>query len=125
MRGFGELEAAVMERLWSRAEPTTVREILTDLNLNQQRQLAYTTVLTVMENLHRKGWLRRQPAGRANRYSPIGTREQYVAGLMGGALDDSSDRAEALMHFVGGMTLADAAALRRALNAYQRKISGG
>lgn len=123
MRGFGELEAAVMERLWRRAEPATVREILTDLN--QQRRLAYTTVLTVMENLHRKGWLRRQPAGRANRYSPVTTREQYVAGLMGEALDDSSDRAEALMHFVGGMTLADAAALRSALNAYERKISGG
>jgi predicted transcriptional regulator len=120
MRGFGELEAAIMDRLWSRGEPSTVREVLTDL----QRNIAYTTVLTVMDNLYRKGWLRREPAGRANRYSPVNTREQYVAQIMGRALDDSGDRAEALMHFVGRMTRDDAAALRSALSAYEQKIIG-
>jgi hypothetical protein len=39
------------------------------------------------------------------------------------ALDDSGDRAQALMHFVGRMTLDEAAALRRALRAYERKLA--
>ncbi|MCW2641987.1 MAG: CopY family transcriptional regulator [Dactylosporangium sp.] len=122
VRGFGELEAVIMDRLWARGEPATVREVLTDLR--QHREIAYTTVLTVMENLHKKGVLRREPAGRANRYVPMKSREQYVAQMMGQALEDSGDRAEALMHFVGRMTLDDAAALRSALSAYERKIAG-
>jgi predicted transcriptional regulator len=122
MRGFGDLEAVVMERLWARAEPATVREVLTDLR--QHREIAYTTVMTVMDNLYRKGWLHREMAGRAYRYSPVATREQYGAQVMRQALDDSGDRAEALMHFVGRMTLEEAAALRAALKAYERKLSG-
>jgi predicted transcriptional regulator len=122
VRGLGELEAVIMDRLWTRGEPATVREILTDLQ--RQREIAYTTVLTVMENLHRKGVLRREPAGRANRYAPHRNRGQYVAQLMGQILDESDDRAEALRHFVGRMTLDDAAALRSALSAYERKIAG-
>jgi predicted transcriptional regulator len=122
MRGFGELEAAIMDRLWSRAEAATVRDLLPELR--ERREIAYTTVLTVMDNLYRKGWLRRESAGRANRYAPVITREEYVAQLMGDALADSGDRAQALLHFVGQMTLDDAAALRNALTAYERKIAG-
>ncbi len=43
-----------------------VREMVEDLH--NDRALAYTTVMTVMENLHRKGWLRRERDGRAWRY---------------------------------------------------------
>ena len=53
MRRFGELEAVIMERLWEQRRPTLVREIVDDLR--DDRPLAYTTVMTVMENLHRKG----------------------------------------------------------------------
>jgi predicted transcriptional regulator len=105
-----------------RTEPATVREVLTDLR--QHREIAYTTVLTVMDNLYRKGWLRREPAGRAFRYVPVAGREQYVAQVMRQVLDDSADRAVALTHFVGRMTLDEAAALRAALTAYERKIAG-
>lgn len=123
MRGFGELEAAVMQRLWDRATPATVRDVHTELV--RQRELAYTTVLTVMDKLFRKGWLTREPQGRAHVYRPAVSREQYVAGLMREALTDSGDRAQALLHFVGQMTLDEAAALRQALTSYERKISGG
>ncbi len=122
MRGFGELEAAIMERLWARGEPTTVRQVLTDLR--QRREIAYTTVLTVMDNLYKKGWLYRDTGGRAYRYTPVSTREEYGAQIMRQALDYSGDRNEALMHFVGRMTLEEAAALRNALRAYEREISG-
>lgn len=122
MRGFGDLEAAVMERLWDRAEPSTVRDVLTDIN--RERDLAYTTVLTVMEKLYRKGWLKREPHGRAHVYRPTASREQYVAGQMREALTDTDNPEQALVYLVGQMTLDQAAALRAALDSYERKISG-
>jgi len=53
MRQLGELEAVIMDRLWEWGRPALVREVLDDLR--KDRPLAYTTVMTVMENLHRKG----------------------------------------------------------------------
>ena len=88
LRGFGELEAAIMDRLWARGEPATVREVLADLR--GDRELAYNTVLTVMDNLFKKGWLRRERAGRAHRYAPVTSREGYGARLMRDALDASA-----------------------------------
>ena len=72
MRQFGELEAVIMDRLWEWGRPALVREVVDDLS--RDRSIAYTTVMTVMENLHRKGWLRRQRDGRAWRYEPTGSR---------------------------------------------------
>jgi predicted transcriptional regulator len=122
VRGFGDLEAAVMEHLWARPDAATVREVHTDLT--RDRELAYTTVLTVMEKLYRKKYLRRAPQGRAHTYQPVISREEYVARLMREALTDSEDRAQALLHFVGQMTLDEAAALRQALRSYERRIAG-
>ena len=122
MQGFGDLEAAVMELLWDRSEPATVREALSELRWH--RELAYTTVLTVMDTLFRKGRLTREPAGRAYRYRPAISRAEYVAQTMHDVLVDSGDRAEALLRFVGRMTLDEAAALRAALDSYERKIAG-
>ncbi|WP_432974135.1 BlaI/MecI/CopY family transcriptional regulator [Dactylosporangium sp. CA-233914] len=119
---FGELQAAVMRQLWAADGPVTARYVHTALS--EERDLAYTTVQTVMDKLHRKGWLRRQPHGRAHLYQPVATREQHGAGLMREALTDSGDREQALLHFVGQMTLEEAAALRAALSTYERKIAG-
>jgi predicted transcriptional regulator len=115
MRQFGELEAVIMDRLWERERPALVREIVDDLQ--GDRPLAYTTVMTVMENLHRKGWLRRERDGRAWRYEPTGSRSGYTAGLMNEALGTTPDRRTALAHFVLQMSPQDAAALRQALDA--------
>ncbi|GAA1897299.1 BlaI/MecI/CopY family transcriptional regulator [Asanoa iriomotensis] len=112
MRGFGELEAAVMDRLWARAAPTTVREIWTDLSA---RDLAYNTVLTVVDNLHRKGWLRRERAGRAYRYEPLSSRGEYGARLMRDAMAESGDPASALAGFVRELSPEEAAELLRVL----------
>ena len=80
------------------------------------RALAYTTVMTVMENLYRKGWLRRHRDGRAWRYEPTGSRSGYTASLMSDALDTSTDRRTALAHFVLQMSPHDAALLQQALD---------
>ena len=114
MRRFGELEAVIMDRLWEWGRPALVREVVDDLH--GDRPLAYTTVMTVMENLHRKGWLRRDRDGRAWRYEPTGSRSGYTASLMSDALDTSADRRNALAHFVLQMSPHDAALLQQALD---------
>src|SRR5947209_11416979 len=113
MRQFGELEAVIMDRLWEWGRPALVREVVDDLS--RDRSIAYTTVMTVMENLHRKGWLRRQRDGRAWRYEPTGSRSGYTAALMSEALATNPDRRTALAHFVLQMSPHDAALLREAL----------
>jgi predicted transcriptional regulator len=113
MRRFGELEAVIMERLWERGRPTLVREIVDELH--GDRPLAYTTVMTVMDNLYRKGWLRRERDGRAWRYEPTGSWSGYTAALMNDALATSPDRRTALTHFALQMSPHDAAVLREAL----------
>ncbi|HTJ35439.1 MAG TPA: BlaI/MecI/CopY family transcriptional regulator [Dactylosporangium sp.] len=122
VQGLGDLEAALMELLWERGTATTVREAMSQLQWH--RELAYTTVMTVLDNLHRKGWLTREPHGRAYRYSPAMSRDHYVAQAMHDALVDSGDRLEALTAFVGKMTLDEAVALRDALAGYERRIGG-
>ena len=113
MRRFGELEAVIMQHLWDRDEPATVRDLVHELR--ETRDIAYTTVMTVMDNLHRKGWLHRVQQGRAYLYNPVAGREQYVAMVMREALNGSDDPELALQHFVGTITPAEAAALRQAL----------
>ena len=115
MRRFGELEAAIMDRLWELNEPATVRTVLE--SLRPQRALAYTTVMTVMDNLHRKEWLTRVRVGRAFVYQPAASRQEYSAGLMAQALDTSSDRTATLMHFFSTLDTAETALLRDALQA--------
>src|SRR6201987_4154913 len=123
MRRFGELEAVIMDRLWEQGRPMLVREMVEALH--GQRPLAYTTVMTVMENLHRKGWLRRERDGRAWRYEPTGSRSGYTAALMNDALGTSTDRGTGVGHFALQMSPHDAAVLREALDRALREPEGG
>ena len=111
MRGFGELEAVVMSHLWDSGTRCTVREVFE--RLGQERQIAYTTVLSTMDNLHRKGWLARERQGKAFLYWPTLTREQYGARLMRDALDVGGDPSLVLSHFIEQMNGEETAALRR------------
>lgn len=121
MRGFGELESKIMEHLWARSAPATVRDILEELRT--ERVIAYTTVMTVMDNLHRKGWLQRERDGRAYRYQPVSSREHYVAELMRDALTASTDHAATLVHFTERLSADESLALRAALRKLSRRQS--
>ena len=123
MRRFGELEAVIMDRLWDWGRPVLVREVVDDLR--DERGLAYTTVMTVMENLYRKGWLRRERDGRAWRYEPTGSRSGYTAALMNDALATSADHRTALAHFALQISPHDAALLREALDRALGKAEAG
>jgi len=100
IRGFGELEAVVMDRIWSRepASATTVREVFD--GLAAERTIAYTTVMSTMDNLHTKGWLDRERDGKAYRYWPTLSREEHSARLMREALDGGGRAELVLHHFV-------------------------
>ena len=101
MRGFGELESVIMHRVWDHGGPVTVRELFDQLQ--QERVIAYTTVMTTMDNLHRKGWLARVKEGKAYRYTATASREEYSARLMREALDGGGDTQAVLSHFVAQM----------------------
>lgn len=99
---MGDLEDAVMTRVWQWNRSVTVREVLEDLQ--QERSIAYTTVMTVMDNLHQKGWVRREVEGRAYRYRAVSTRAAYAAALMNEAWSKSDNQAAALVAFFGMMS---------------------
>lgn len=78
---FGKLELRVLDALWRKAEPSSVRDVQADLP-----RAAYTTIMTTLDRLHRKGVLDRVKSGRAFLYSPRFSREQLQAGLAEDAL---------------------------------------
>ena len=117
MRQLGDLEAAVMDRLWLWRRPTTVREVLEDLA--PERKLAYTTIMTVMDNLHRKGLLTREQDGRAYRYSTVRSRSEHTADLIASVLAKSDDRTAPLLRFVERLNPDEVARLRASLEALE------
>lgn len=122
VRGFGELEAAIMDRVWAAGRPVLVREI--HGWLRPEREPAYNTVLTVVEVLYRKGWLAREKDGRAYRYRATASREDYTAGLMRDAFETSNDRVATLRSFVQRIGPAEAADLRALLDEALRAEAG-
>ena len=116
LTGLGALERAVMDQLWDQGEPQTVRQVHD--GLRTERELAYTTVMTVLQRLARKGLVAQIRDDRAHRYAALYSRDDLVAGLMVDALDQaagSGGRRAALMNFVERVGADEADVLRRAL----------
>ena len=101
-----------MDVLWDADSALTVREVSVRLT---ERNLAHTTVMTVLDRLAKKGFARRKRDGRAWRYCPAATRESYVTELMLTALDQTGDRTAALTRFAQLVSGTEADALREAL----------
>jgi predicted transcriptional regulator len=118
MLRLGELERAVMDVLWGAGPPLTARQVAEGL---ASRELALTTVLTVLSRLEAKGYLARTRDGRAHHYAPTSTREDHVAVLMHEVLGAASDRTAALARFAGQVSREDAEALQAALAAALRR----
>ncbi|MDG4767953.1 BlaI/MecI/CopY family transcriptional regulator [Solwaraspora sp. WMMD406] len=120
MRRLGDLERAVMDVLWDRdptAGPVTVRDVAEAL---RERDLAYTTVMTVLDRLAGKGMVSRERSGRAWHYQPVASREAYIAQLMLDALDLAGSRDAALVRFAKSVTGTEAEVLRTALTEQAR-----
>jgi predicted transcriptional regulator len=115
---LGDLENKVMAQLWAADEALTVRQVYDAVR--RDRDLAYTTVMTVLDRLAKKGVIVQQRDGRAYRYAPVRSREEMTAELMLDALSTAPDatRDAALAHFLGRI---DPAALSAAIEAARRK----
>lgn len=74
-RVLGELEKSVMDVLWEKGEATG-REVLEEIG--RDRPLAFTTVLTVMDRLLKKGLIKRIKRGRLFVYAPSMSRDDFV-----------------------------------------------
>jgi predicted transcriptional regulator len=112
VKGLGELERSIMDVLWAEHAPLTAREVG---RLIAARDLAPTTVMTVLDRLTRKGFLTRTRDGRAWRYQPAESRDAYVAELMLEALGMTGDRSAALTRFAQTVSGDEAEILRKAL----------
>ncbi|MGE0813168.1 MAG: BlaI/MecI/CopY family transcriptional regulator [Vicinamibacterales bacterium] len=80
-RVFGTLELRVLDHLWSRGAAATVRDLAPDF-----AGVAYTTLMTTLDRLHRKGVLARVKSGRRFVYEPRLTREHLLSSVAGDAL---------------------------------------
>lgn len=111
--GLGELEATVMNHVWASVEGVTVRIVFEELSTT--RQIAYTTVLSTLDNLHRKGWVRRDREHKAYRYWATMTREERSANLMRAALEAGGDPDAVFASLFAQMSADESAQLRKAL----------
>ena len=75
---LGELEAKVMEILWSEASQT-VNEV--EDRLRNGREIAHTTVLTTLDRIYRKGYLARKKQGKAFLYTVRYSRGEFERGM--------------------------------------------
>jgi predicted transcriptional regulator len=75
-RELGKSQADVMNVFWKQGS-ATVPELLE--TLTKKRDIAYTTVLTVVQRLYARGLLEREAEGRAFRYWPTRTRDELIA----------------------------------------------
>jgi predicted transcriptional regulator len=73
-----ELEAEVMEELWRSGE-APVRAVMDSLNKSAPHERAYTTYMTIMARLYKKGLLVRRREGKTDFYAPSLSREEYLA----------------------------------------------
>ncbi|MEO7126968.1 MAG: BlaI/MecI/CopY family transcriptional regulator [Nakamurella sp.] len=117
MAGRGELERAVMQVLWDNPRGVTARAVVDEL---PGRELAVTTIMTVLSRLCRKGLAVRDELIRPHEYRAAESRADHIADLMLDALGQTDDREAVLTRFLGAVSERDTDHLRRALGRHER-----
>jgi predicted transcriptional regulator len=110
-----------MEQLWGAGE-STVRDVMQAINKQTRTERAYTTFMTVMARLHKKGVLARRRDGKTDYYAPAYERDEYMALRAAAEVDHLVTQYGdvALSHFARQMANLDPAR-RRALERLARK----
>ena len=107
---LGPLEARVLDALWARGCACSVRDLQPEFT-----PIAYTTLMTTLDRLHRKGILAREKQGRAFAYSPVASRDDFRVARAGSALvsmlADPAGARPLLSYFVDAVTDRDEALL--------------
>lgn len=115
MWNLGSLEAEVMDRLWAAEGPVRVRDVVDELNGSRNKPLAYTTVMSTMVKLWRKGWLRRRRSGKLYLYETTESRDVCAARIMTDVLTGSGDPETTMLHFVEHLTSSGSPELQSAV----------
>jgi predicted transcriptional regulator len=116
---LGDLERAVMEQPWmtreTRPDGLTVREVHDSVGLD--RGLAYTTLMTVLDRMSKKGLVERERDGRAWRYTAASTRAELTSESLHHTLGElaGDTRRTALLHFLDESTPEELDELKAAL----------
>jgi predicted transcriptional regulator len=109
---LGSLESELMERVWHRGE-LSVREVHAEF----ANRLAYTTVMTTMDRLYKKGMLQRRKVGKAFIYVAALTEQEYqeqlTHHLFGMVLNDGKNSGAVLSNFVDAVSDTDEKLLAR------------
>src|SRR6202142_2927487 len=116
-----ELESEVMEAVWGTGE-SSVRAVMGVLNKRASKPRAYTTYMTIMARLHKKGVLDRRREGKTDLYAPTLDRDEFMALRAGAEVEGlvAQYGEVALSHFARQVASLDPAR-RRALQRLARK----
>jgi predicted transcriptional regulator len=110
---MGELEAAVMAVLWDADDWMIPREVWE--RLPSGPPVVYSTVMTILRRLWKKGAVQRRREGKAFAYHPVRDREELTGERMVALLDAAHDPEVALTHFLAGLDASRRRQLRRLL----------
>ncbi len=117
---LGDLERVVMGALWSHGPSLSVRDVMD--RMDGEKDLAYTTIMTVLDRLAKKGLADRTRDGRAWRYTAASSREELAATALRSTLENvQADRRLAMMHFLDDASPAELDDLRAALAEVERR----
>ncbi|MGC5585262.1 BlaI/MecI/CopY family transcriptional regulator [Ornithinimicrobium sp. W1665] len=117
---LGDLERVVMDALWTHGPDLTVRDVME--RMEGTKELAYTTIMTVLDRLAKKGLAQRTRDGRAWRYTAASSREALAATALRSTLENvQADRTLAMMHFLDDASPAELDDLRAALAEVERR----
>lgn len=121
---FGDLEADIMKIVWKSKE-VRVRDVFEDLRL--EKNLAYTTVMTIMNRLVEKNILKKEASGNAFVYSPTISESEFttlvVSEVLEGLLEDFAD--PALSHIVERLSAKDSQKLKKLEQLIQERRAMG
>ncbi len=113
---MGALEAEVLGVLWDRGRAVTPGEAAEAVG----GDLAYTTIMTILARLWKKGLVERERVGRAYAYRPVLSEADLAAHKMHDTLGRTSDQAAVLSRFVNGLSRQDVRRLRKLLDEGKR-----
>lgn len=119
MATLGDLERSVMDLLWDGVEAQTangLRDKLAQAQGSDGKELAVTTVLTVLARLEKKQLVTRERDTRPHRYRAVTSREEHTVDLMNEAMGNVMDRESVLARFIGGISPVELESLRRILD---------
>lgn len=121
-RARGELEGGILNILWQADSPLSAKDIQ---DLFEGRTPAYTTVMTSLDRLQKKGQVVRSgESPRKVRFQAAQSAQEHASKAMISALGGATDRSAALLRFAGNLDPDDVEVLRRAIGAKSRRSGG-